>query len=236
MAKPSILDSIETEAQKKGKSEVQVIPVKGTVVSRYAQACDDKKQAEGTIKELAPQLQEAGVKFVFGQNVEHGGRTKEMISSVNLVDKDSEQAAEGTVDRVQFSFVRKDLKNDDAQVKAVFSRLRNVQGKPVKWEDYCEWEIVSKFDTKVFMKKDAAGTPKFNEERYKAFMEAIKEVAEKFKVPMPLISTKVLVPKPDFHDRRFADFDYEANLTLMSVLPTSLSLEAVRATPAEAAE
>ena len=132
MAK-SVLDTIESEPQKKGKSDIQTIPVKGTTVSRYAQACDDKKQAEKTMKELVPLLQEAGVEFVFTQNAAREGRPQEMISSVNLVDKASASAAEGTVDRVQFSWTRRDLKSDPKQVKSFFGMIRTTKGRTVEW-------------------------------------------------------------------------------------------------------
>ena len=232
MAKSSVLDKIEYQTPTKGKSDIQTIPVKGTVVSRYAQACDDMKTAQASIKALAPQLQEAGINYVFEQNIKHGGQPTEMVSSVNLVDKDSADKPEETVDRVQFSWSRKNLKNDPKQVKAAFETLRDRDGQPVKVEDYCEDKVVCDFDTKVFLtKKD--GEAKFDPEKYRAFMEAIEAVAKKFKVPMPLTSAKVLVPKADFHDRRFKDFDFETNEQLAGILPTSLALEAIRPVPAE---
>ena len=96
--------------------------------------------------------------------------------------------------------------------------------------------VVSKFDAKVFFTANKAGELKFDDAKYKAFVDAIATVAKKLGVAMPLTSVKVLVPKADFHDRRFADFDVETNKQLSGVLPTSLSLEAIRPTPAEPAD
>jgi hypothetical protein len=228
-----VLDKIEYDAPKKGASDIQTIPVKGTVVSRYAKACDEMKQAEATMQELAGQLQEAGVAYVFKQNIQAHGQPMLMISSVNLVDKDSEAVPEGTVDRVQFSWSRKNLKNDPKQVKAVFESIRTIADEPVKTGDYVEDVVVCAFDTKVFLTKNDKGEAKFDEKKYLAFTKAIAEVAKDLKVPMPLTSSKKLVPKPDFHDRRFADFDFEANETLAGTLPTSVSLEVIRATQPE---
>jgi hypothetical protein len=38
----------------------------------------------------------------------------------------------------------------------------------------------------------------------------------------------VLKPKPDFHERRWRQFDLETNLQLQAVLPTQINLKPIR--------
>jgi len=234
MAKTT-LDSIPTKSSKKETSTIETIPVKGNAVSRYAQACDDQKKAEAVKAECAPVLQEAGLLHVFEHNVEATSAT-ELISSVNLVDKADSEDQE-TVDRVQFTWSRKNLKNDPEAVKAAFLQVTTKDGLPAKWDDYCEWQLEAAFDASIFMEKDPrTKKKKFQQARYDAFMEALKTVCAEHKVDMPLSLTKKLVPKEDFHERRFKDFDVDANLALLGALPNSIALEAIRPVESEEGE
>lgn len=233
MAKNNATADIPFEAPTKSESKIMTVPVKGDIVSRYAAACDAVTQAEAIKTELAPQLQEIGVRAVFSHNMEVSATPKAMISSVNLVDKTHEDDAE-TVDRVMCSWVRKDLKNDPNAVKAMFATIAATKGvkkaeQPNYWQNYCEEVVSAKFDAKVFNGKDG----KFDRSRYDLFVKALEAVCKQLGVPMPLTPTKVIAPKEGFHDRRFQDFDLETNMLLAAVLPTSTALKAIRATPVE---
>lgn len=223
MAKLTSIDLPDADT-KKSSNNIPTIEVDGDTVTRYNEACDQMDKAEAVINELKPVLHEAGLQAVFEHNVEHAGQPKEIISSINLVDRREEgDEDEAERQKVQMSWTRKDLKNNAAQVEAEFKRLRTVDGKKADINLFAGYEVVAKFDAAVFMVDG-----KFNRERYDAFVEAMKEVSARFNVDNPLTCGKVLKPKPDFHDRRWSQFDVEANLTIQTVLPTQVNLKPIR--------
>jgi hypothetical protein len=230
----SVLDSIPEKQAKTTKSSIKTVSMKGDTVSRFAKAKEDLEAAQREMTELAPRLQENGLKYVFTINCENCDKPKEMISSVNFIDADQvngDGLPKPEASRVQFSWVKRNLKNDPEAVKAMFGRVTNMDGKPVNWEDYCEWQVGATFDDKVFVSKNAEGQAFFDEKKYTTFMKAIAKVAQQLKVAVPLSLFKTFAPKADFHQRRFKDFDAETNLQIMSVLPTSVALEAIRDNP-----
>jgi hypothetical protein len=229
MAKLTSID-IPDVADKKAKNNIPTVYVPGDVVTRYNEARDQVDKATEVMNELKPTLIEAGLQAVFEHNSEHAGDSKAQISSVNLMDglpdedeADAKALADALKEVCMFSWTRKDLKNNPKQVEAEFNRLRKLDGKKANINDYAGFEIVAKFDTEVFMVDG-----KFSRARYDAFVEAITAVAEKFEVANPLSCGKVLAPKPDFHDKRWQDFDVESNIALQTVLPTQCNLKPVR--------
>lgn len=214
MAKLTSIDLPDADS-KKSRTNIPSISVEGDTVTRYNDACDQIDKAEAVINELKPVLHEAGLQAVFTHNVEHASDPKAILSSVNLTDEEGEVC--------QFSWTRKDLKNDAAQADAEFKRLRTVDGKKADINACAGYEVVAAFNAKVFMVDG-----KFSRERYDAFVEALKAVSTRFNVDNPLTCGKVLKPKPDFHDRRWSEFDVEANLAIQTVLPTQVNLKPIR--------
>lgn len=203
------------EADAKSRSNIQAVAIEGDAVTRFNDARDQIDKATEVINEIQPVLREAGLKAVFTHNCEHAVEPKALISSVNLTDDEGEV--------VQFSWTKKDLKNNSKAVSAEFDRVRNLQGKKVDKNAYVGYEVAATFDTDVFM---VSGT--FNMERYEAFMTALNEVSAVYQVPNPLTCGKVLKPKADFHARRWQDFDLDTNLQLQMVLPTQVNLKPLR--------
>ncbi len=198
----------------------------GDVVKRYNEARDAKDQADALMKELAPTMLKAGVLAVFDNNCENARDPKKIISSVNLVDKPLDGAPYVPEDKQELcmmSWTKKDLKNDPKMVEAQFARLRTTADKLANVNNYATFEPVAEFDGGVFM---VGG--KFNQERYDTIMEALNEVSEQLGVPNPLSCSKVLKPKADFHEIRWALFDLEANLAIQTVLPTQINLKPIR--------
>lgn len=214
MAKLTSIDLPDADT-KKSSNNIPTIEVDGDTVTRYNEACDQMDKAEAVINELKPVLHEAGLQAVFEHNVGHADDPKAILSSVNLTDSEGEVC--------QFSWTRKDLKNNAEQADAEFRRLRRADGKKADVNEFAGFEPVAKFDAKVFMVDGA-----FDKKRYNAFMQAIAKVAKSFNVDNPLSCIKVLKPKPDFHDRRWQAFDVEANLVIQTVLPTQVNLKPIR--------
>lgn len=218
-------------APKKSSKVITEIPVTGAdadALRQFNAACDLKKHAESVIEKVRPRLAEIGLAYVFDFNRNHATTDViEQIASVNLVAPalagDGKADPTGRLEKTQFTWSRKNLKNAVDKVKAVFDRVLTVAGKKPNINNYVVYETVATFDGAIF--KDNG---KFSQKRYDAVMEAMNDVAFKLGVENPLSCAKVLVPKEDFHERRWQVFSAEVNLELHKVLPTQVSLEPVR--------
>ena len=231
MAKLTSID-IPDVADKKAKNNIPTVYVPGDAVARYNEARDQVDKGTEVMNELKPTLLEAGLEAVFTHNCEHAA---EPISSVNLMDRlphedDATTAtlADSLKEIVMCSWTKKNVASDPKQVEAEFNRILTTAGKKPNVNNYYGFELVGTFDAAVFM---VGG--KFNQERYDAFMEALKDVSEKFGVTNPLSCAKKWTPKPDFHERRWSQFDLETNLALHVVLPTQVNLKPIRPVKAE---
>lgn len=228
MAKLKDIDLPE-QTETKAKSAIPVVYVDGEdVVARYNEAKTKLDDATATMNELKPTLQKAGLEAVFKHNCENAAVPSKLISSVNLKDKlpdgaDAAALAAALQEVCMFTWMRKDTANDPKQVEAKFNSVVTLEGKKANINNYAEFEVVASFNTEVFKVNG-----KFNQERYDAYIEALKEVSERFEVEMPLTCGKVLKPKADFHDRRWKTFDLDTNLELHSVLPTQCNLKPIR--------
>lgn len=227
MKKPTKLSDIPTETKKKSKNNVPVLAVNGGVVRQYAEASDAKEQAEATMLSTGSQLKQLALDYVLRHNV---AKPATAIKSVNLIAVEDEGQDTDAINRVQFSFTKKVSSPDPDLLKGVFRSLKTKSGDDAKWSDYLEWSISAQFDTSVFL---SPVTGKFSSERYDRFVAALQAVCDEFGVDMPLACTKKLVPKDDFEDRRFTDFDLDANSAILAALPNVVSLKAIRPEPAE---
>ena len=226
MAKLASIE-IPDVADKKAKSSIPTFFIPGDTVARFNEARDQVDRGTEVMNELKPTLIEAGLQAVFTHNSAHAENTKAQISSVNLMDRlpDEEQQPdeEQPKEVCMFSWTRKNTANNPKQVEAEFNGLRTLHGKRANINDYAGYEVVAKFDASVFM---VGG--KFSQERFNAYMVALAEVSARFEVDNPLSCGKVLVPKPDFHERRWSDFDVVSNIAIHSVLPTQCNLKPIR--------
>lgn len=215
MAKLTAIDLPEL-ADKKAKVIIKTVSVDGDVVTRYNEARAVLDSAEEVIEALKPVLQYEGLQAVFAHNTEVGSDTKALISSVNLTDTTSNEV-------VRFTWTRKNTKNVPKDVEGLFNRVRKQDGKRVNINDYAAWEVEAKFDSSVFTVNGV-----FDAERYTAYTEALAAVSAQFGVDNPLTCGKVLKPCPDFHDRRWQDFDVETNVEIHGALPTQVNLQPIR--------
>jgi len=213
--------NIPDVADKKAKTTIPTVFVDGDTVTRFNEARDQVDKATEVMNELKPVLQEAGLLAVFTHNCEHADDPKAILSSVNLMDKADEETTPTEV--CMFSWTKKNMGNNAKAVEAEFARTLTADGKKANVNNYVGYEIAASFDTAVFMVNG-----KFNQERYEAFMEALTAVSERFEVANPLSCGKVLKPKPDFHEKRWTQFDLETNLALQTVLPTQVNLKPIR--------
>lgn len=216
MAKLNDIDLPDADQKKASAKTIPTITVHGDAVTRYNEASDTVAAAEEILKELKPVLVDAGLAYVFEHNREHAKSADEQISSVNLCDADSGEIC-------QFSWLKKNLKINAKAVDAEFKGLCTVEGKRANINDYINYVPVASFDTSVFMVNE-----KFDMEVYAEYIAALQKVADRYGVENPLTVSKVLQPKPDFHVRRWVDFDATTNLDLQAVIPTQTNLKPLR--------
>lgn len=234
MAKLSNIN-IPDVANKKAKNTIPTVHVPGDAVTRYNEARALVDKGTETMNELKPILLKTGLEAVFTHNSANAADPKALISSVNLMDgvpdedtATAETLADALKEVCMFTWTKKDTACDAKQVDEEFKRIVTLEGRKANINNYVAYEVVASFDTSVF-KVDG----KFNQERYDAYIEALKDVSEKFGVDMPLSCGKVLKPKPDFHERRWRVFDVETNLQLQAVLPTQCNLKPVKSEKTE---
>lgn len=214
--------NLPVAAQKKSAKNIKTIPMIGDMVSRYNEACDTKKKADEVIEALKPTIQQIGLDAIFTHNLNNAGDTSTLISSVNLVETPTE--AVEAPQALQVTWMKKDLKNDPKAVEAEFSRMLTLDGKKANINNYVEYEVVAKFNSDAF--KDSKG--KFSQDQYDSFTQAVSAVAIQLGIDNPLVCSKVLVPKADFHEKRWRTFGLEDNLSLQAVLPTQVNLKPIR--------
>ncbi len=222
------------------KDEIPVIRIDGDTCKRFNEAKKQIKDAEAVVKELQGVIHEQAKTAIFAHNCDPN--CLQMLTSVKLQDVSYDEEDDkhetpipGEVTRV--SFTSKYNNCDTEQVDATFSSFAPVpDGKGGKVHrdinNYVVETIKAKFDDSVFM--DAEGN--FDLAAYNKFRTAIEKVAKELgmvdaetgKVKSPLGTQRVLVVKPDFHERRFKDFNEEENFTLSNVLPNTIQCAPVR--------
>jgi hypothetical protein len=233
---------VNTAEDKATKDEIPVITIVGDTCQRFNEAKKQIKDAEAVVKELEATIHEQAKLHIFKHNCSPGCLAK--LTSVKLQDITiNDEAEDETPDRIirgevtRVSFTSRYNNCDTAQVDAAFADFPPVpDGKGGKVHrdinEYVVETIAAKFDDSVFM--DAEGN--FDLVAYNKFRLAIEKVAKELgmidaetgKVKSPLGTKRVLKVKPDFHERRFRDFNEDENFTLANVLPNTIQCAPVR--------
>jgi hypothetical protein len=213
--------NIGTEVKPKAKNEIPVFVVNNDI-TRYNEACLALVEAEATVKELRPAIEQAGFKRLVDVNVSN---PYSPLSSVKLEDPS------GAKVRVTMA-ARYKVANADV-ASHLFEELNDKDGNAVDVNTYVHETVKASFDSSVFMRKTSVTNPDTGEKLevsefvpaiYEAFKTAIEGVAKKLGVPSPLSSTTVCLPKPEFHKLRWAKFDVESNLKIQESLPAVVSV------------
>lgn len=227
----------DTETTTK-KDEIPVVQLEGDTCKRFNEAKKQIKDAEAVINELQKIVHSHAMTAIFAHNCDPNclqPLTSVKLQDIEVDEEDGTKRTPGEVTRV--SFTARYNNCDTAQVDATFSNFAPVSdGKGGKVHrdinEYVVETIAAKFDDSVFM--DAEGN--FDLAAYNKFRLAIEKVAkdlgmidaETGKVKSPLGTKRVLKVKPDFHERRFRDFNEDENFTLANVLPNTIQCAPVR--------
>lgn len=217
---------VTSTAETKKKDEIPVVKVEGDMMKRFNEAKKQVKDAEAVIAELQPHVHQYAMEKIFEHNC--APNCLKQLTSVKLqdytVDEDTQEETAGEVTRV--SFTSRYNSCDAEQVDAAFAEF---SGRDIN--EYVAETLKATFDDKVFL--DADGN--FDKKVYDKFRTAIERVARELglknddgTVKSPLNTRRVLITKPDFHERRFRDFDAEENFTLAKVLPNTIQCTPAR--------
>ena len=210
------------------KDEIPLYHLDGDTVKQLNAARAAKKEAENTCKLLEPQVRQEAMRVIFDENC--SPETFSPLTSVKIQDMEwpTEEDLEagrkeqkpGEVCRV--SFTSKYNSCDAEQLEAIFDRFK---GRDIN--DYVTETMEASFDSKVFL--DANGD--FRKDVFEAMRDAVAGVVKKFGVkgednqPFKALTCKrVVIPKPDFHDRRRTDFNCEENHLLTKALPNTIQI------------
>jgi hypothetical protein len=208
------------------KDEIPVVQIEGDICQRYNEAAQQIKDATATINTLKGVIHQHAMEKIFAHNCAPDclqPLTSVKLQDIQVDEEDETIRTPGEVTRV--SFTSKYNTCDTAQVDAAF---QDFNGRDIN--NYVVETIAAKFDDSVFM--DAEGN--FDLTAYNKFRLAIEKVARDLGmvkdgvVQSPLGTKRVLVTKPDFHLKRFKDFNEEENFTLAKVLPNTIQVAAVR--------
>lgn len=191
--------------------DILTIRVAGSVVGDYIKTSTDKKDAEALMKEIGEEIREEALVELLPRNVDDPTHP---LTTITLVDDGGAT--------VRVSYTSKYGATDEAEVTAAFAKLGKNKDK-FDINNYVVETLKAAFDSKVFLKANGD----FNQSVYDKFRTAIARVAEEVGVENPLTTTKVLIPKPDFHERRWRDFTAAEQVTITSVLPNTISITPV---------
>lgn len=201
--------TVKSVAQPVKKGDLPTLLVNGDYPSRYNEASAIKKAAEEFMSELRPILLPDAIAEIYRHNSE---RPWEPISSVKLQDENE------NVTRVTFTSKYSDITASVAE--ALFDTLKTKDGKKPDINNYLARTMVGTFDSAVFLGPDG----KFDQKRYEKFVTVIDKVSKELGVTNPLSTHETVAPLPDFHSRRWMDFDVMANQKISEVIQNQTNL------------
>jgi len=197
---PLKVKSIE-RAVKKG--DIPTILVEGDYPTRYNEAAAVKKAAEALMDDLKPVMLPDALAELFRHNSE---RPWDALASVKLQDDAQEVTC--------VTFTAKYSAVAPAMAEALFLLIRTKAGKKPDINDYLIRTMVGTFDSAAFLGADG----RFNKERFDKISGALAEVSKELGIINPLSTSETVQPLPDFHSRRWMDFDLETNQKISLVI------------------
>ena len=174
------------------KSDVPVVNVQGTKVSRLNEISTELKELQAEEKDLKKQVEKQALGKLFDRNL---ADPHNVSDSIKLSDENDQV--------VRVSFTSRYKQADGEAADAILTEL----GKDIN--DYAIQTTTAQFNAKVFVQDD-----EFQPEVYNAFQQAIADATATLiaegKLPVgtasPLTSKVVVMPKPSFHSKRWSEF------------------------------
>lgn len=208
------LAGVKLNAEEKPKTaEIPTIDVDSVIVERYGKAKAAYDEAEATMKELRPFILDHALPHIFSHNCDPN--CLKPLASVKLKD------SKGAVCNVQFQ-------NKYGAVAAEPVEEFFEDRKKLDINDYIVETVAASFDSTIWL--DADGN--FNKKLYERFRAAIEKVCvennlfdSEGNLRNPLATKRVVVVRPNFHERRFKDFAADDQTALSEVLPNTSAIK-----------
>jgi hypothetical protein len=197
------------------------------LVSVYCEAEANLKEATAIVDSLKPMVCNHGVIQIIDHNCSapHNPWTSVKIKDVTFPEGEDPGAARVS-STVKYKFGSADavsLVFDALRDKAVSAGMAEDEAKKkYNVNDYIQETVVASFDNKFFLNKEGD----FDQKRYDMVQAALDTVAKKLNATNPLTCKTVVLPKPDFHEKRYSNFTAEENLRIHSVMPNVCSVSA----------
>lgn len=235
MALKRIKTAVTGDAPKAAKNGIPVILVKddpktgASLIADYNQAAADEKAAKARKDKLRPSLQELGLPTIFEHN---GTKGNEIVASVKLVQQrvdaegnpvepDGKEAVLSVQFKDSYGAVDADTA-DEAFTRAFPEHDIN---------DYVVETVTGTFDPTIWLRADGTVDRKV----YNAMLAAVKTVVEHFdlrdeagNLRTALVTKKIAVPRPTFHQQRWEDFTVEEQAQLSTIFPNQVALAPAR--------
>lgn len=178
---------------------------KAQLLTEFNLAKAAQKDAENRVKQFRPLVEDVVVKEWLRANVNNAGNG-DVITSIKFTDANGSELRVTGMNKYSAAAVE--------PVEALFEDLdQNVN-------DFVQFTLEGHFDSTAFI--DEAGS--FDEARYKAFKTAIDKVATELGIPSPLTAVKVLKPKDEFHNVRWAKFNLAQQIKIFKAMPNQITL------------
>ena len=205
---PLKVKSVE-KALKKG--DIPTVLVEGDYPTRYNEAAAIVKEAEALMVDLKPILLPDAMSELYRHNSD---KPWDPISSVKLQDDAKEV--------VRVTFVNKYSSTAPVAAEALFADIRTKDGKKPDINNYLTRTLVGSLDSKAFLGSDG----KFDKLRYDKISAALTLVCAELGIDNPLSISEAVIPMPDFHGRRWMDFDAATNQRISEVVRNQINFTA----------
>jgi hypothetical protein len=190
------------------KGEIPVIRIEGDAVSRYNEASAVEKEAKALMEDLKPLMRPDAMAVIYRHN---NDRPWDPLASVKLQDDKDEI--------LRVTFANKYPGVAPAVAEALFQTIRTKDGKQPDINLYLSRTLVGAFDSGAFLGQDG----RFDQKRYQKLHDALEAASRELGIENPLSTSEIVQPVPDFHGRRWLDFDLPTNRRISEVIPNQTS-------------
>jgi hypothetical protein len=190
------------------KGDIPLIHIENDYPTRYNEASAILKDAEQLMKDLKPIMLPDALAVLYQHN---SNKPWDPIASVKLQD-DSGEAT-----RITFSSAYNTT--TVVAVELLFGQIKKKDGQKPDINTYLTRTMKAKFDDKVFLTPEG----RFDQDKYEQIVMSLGLVCQDLGIPNPLSVEETVVPLPDFHSRRWMDFDADTNARITEVMPNTIS-------------
>jgi len=219
MAKLKKSRAVAADASDSKKSSIPTAVIEGDLVSSFNDAIRRKKEAEDDANECREEVLKAGVPLLIAHNTDHADHP---VASIVITD--AEESSLRLTFMNKYQALTPDAAEELCKTLADGDEVPDVN-------QYFQEVVKPVLDVGIFY---VSG--KFDDGVFNAYQAAITRVTSELiargklmpGTPSPLLGKRVVEPKPDFHQRRWVDFNSDAQQkTIYKHVPNTVTLTPV---------